>query len=98
MHEITTISNDALLHRYTNDHDIFQELLVLLKSSFDSTNENGYISFATDAINVIYHVSVFTLNTVILFAVSSFIDYKCQYVFSVTQILIIDSVKNVSYL
>ena len=48
--------------KYTNDHDIFNELLALLKASFASTGENGYISFATDAINVIYHVRIFTLS------------------------------------
>lgn len=43
--------------RYVNDHDIFKHILQLLENSFSSKNENGYMSFATDAINVIYHLA-----------------------------------------
>lgn len=47
----------SLCSRYSNDHDMFQEILTLLTDNFASTNEKAYISFATDAINAIYHVS-----------------------------------------
>ncbi|XP_072757251.1 condensin complex subunit 1 [Anoplolepis gracilipes] len=43
--------------RYSNNHDIFQQILVLLIDTFISANENVYVSFAMDAINVIYHLA-----------------------------------------
>ncbi|KAG5344488.1 CND1 protein, partial [Acromyrmex charruanus] len=43
--------------RYPNDHDMFKEIMMLLTEFFTSTEENAYISFATDAINVIYHLA-----------------------------------------
>ncbi|XP_011062247.1 PREDICTED: condensin complex subunit 1 isoform X2 [Acromyrmex echinatior] len=43
--------------RYPNDHDMFKEIMTLLTEFFTSTEENAYISFATDAINVIYHLA-----------------------------------------
>nr|XP_012231606.1 PREDICTED: condensin complex subunit 1 isoform X2 [Linepithema humile] len=43
--------------RYPNDHDIFREILILLIDTFTSVGEKTYISFATDAINVIYHLA-----------------------------------------
>lgn len=36
---------------------MFQEILTLLIDNFTATENNAYISFATDALNVIYHVS-----------------------------------------
>lgn len=36
---------------------MFKQICDLLKASFFEEKENGYISFATDAVNVIYHVS-----------------------------------------
>lgn len=36
---------------------MFREILTLLIDAFTSVEEKTYISFATDAINVIYHVS-----------------------------------------
>lgn len=36
---------------------MFKEILTLLIDFFTSTKENAYISFATDALNAIYHVS-----------------------------------------
>ncbi|XP_011263197.2 condensin complex subunit 1 [Camponotus floridanus] len=43
--------------RYPNNHDMFQQILILLIDTFISADENAYISFATDAINVIYHLA-----------------------------------------
>ncbi|KAM0735683.1 Condensin complex subunit 1 [Formica fusca] len=43
--------------RYFNNHDMFQQILILLIDTFIDANENAYISFATDAINVIYHLA-----------------------------------------
>lgn len=40
--------------RYANDHDVFREILSLLTESFVDANKNAYVSFATDALNVIY--------------------------------------------
>jgi hypothetical protein len=37
---------------------MFTQICGFLKQNFFEDNENGYISFATDAINVIYHVSI----------------------------------------
>jgi len=36
---------------------MFKEIITLLIEFFTNTEENVYISFATDAINAIYHVS-----------------------------------------
>lgn len=35
---------------------MFREILTLLTDNFATANEKAYISFATDAINAIYHV------------------------------------------
>ncbi|EFN85409.1 Condensin complex subunit 1 [Harpegnathos saltator] len=43
--------------RYSNDHDMFREILILLTDNFPSTSEKAYISFTTDAINAIYHLA-----------------------------------------
>ncbi|XP_071628166.1 condensin complex subunit 1 isoform X2 [Temnothorax longispinosus] len=43
--------------RYPNDHDLFKEIMRLLIDFFTSTEENAYISFATDALNAIYHLA-----------------------------------------
>ncbi|XP_011702254.1 PREDICTED: condensin complex subunit 1 isoform X2 [Wasmannia auropunctata] len=43
--------------RYPNDHDMFNEILTLLIDFFTSEEENAYISFATDALNAIYHLA-----------------------------------------
>ncbi|KYN50528.1 PREDICTED: condensin complex subunit 1 [Trachymyrmex cornetzi] len=43
--------------RYPNNHDMFKEIMTLLTEFFTSTEENAYISFATDAINAIYHLA-----------------------------------------
>ncbi|XP_018316818.1 condensin complex subunit 1 isoform X2 [Mycetomoellerius zeteki] len=43
--------------RYPNNHDMFKEIMTLLTDFFTSTEVNAYISFATDAINVIYHLA-----------------------------------------
>ncbi|XP_014473291.1 PREDICTED: condensin complex subunit 1 [Dinoponera quadriceps] len=48
---------DKAVLRYSNDHDMFREILTLLTDNFTSTNEKAYISFATDAINAIYHLA-----------------------------------------
>ena len=48
---------NILSYRYPNDHNMFKEIITLLIEFFTSTEENAYISFATDAINAIYHVS-----------------------------------------
>jgi len=48
---------NILSYRYPNDHDMFKEIITLLIEFFTNTEENVYISFATDAINAIYHVS-----------------------------------------
>lgn len=45
---------------------MFKEIIILLKDNFYNLKENGYISFATDAINVIYKVSLFfNIGTII---------------------------------
>lgn len=36
---------------------MFKKILSLLIENFINIEEDGYISFATDAINAIYHVS-----------------------------------------
>ncbi|XP_071652282.1 condensin complex subunit 1-like [Temnothorax longispinosus] len=43
--------------RYPNDHDLFKEIVTLLIDFFTSTEGNAYISFATDALNAIYHLA-----------------------------------------
>ncbi|XP_035722862.1 condensin complex subunit 1-like [Vespa mandarinia] len=43
--------------RYPNNHNMFKEIIILLKDNFCNLKENGYISFATDAINVIYKLA-----------------------------------------
>ncbi|XP_036138844.1 condensin complex subunit 1 isoform X2 [Monomorium pharaonis] len=43
--------------RYPNSHDIFRKILTLLTDFFISAEENAYISFATDALNAIYHLA-----------------------------------------
>ncbi|XP_014212154.1 condensin complex subunit 1, partial [Copidosoma floridanum] len=43
--------------KYPNDHEIFTQVCNYLKENFLDEKENGYISFATDAINVVYHLA-----------------------------------------
>ncbi|KAK2584063.1 hypothetical protein KPH14_006510 [Odynerus spinipes] len=43
--------------KYPNDHNMFKEIIALLVENFCDSKENGYISFATDAINVIYKLA-----------------------------------------
>ncbi|XP_071858144.1 CAP-D2 condensin subunit [Bombus fervidus] len=43
--------------RYPNDHEMFKEILTLLIENFANLENDGYISFATDAINAIYHAT-----------------------------------------
>ncbi|XP_031782071.1 condensin complex subunit 1-like isoform X1 [Nasonia vitripennis] len=43
--------------RYPNDHEMFKQITSLLVGSFLEERENGYTSFATDAINVIYQMA-----------------------------------------
>ncbi|XP_058809169.1 condensin complex subunit 1 [Phymastichus coffea] len=43
--------------KYPNDHEIFIQLSSLMKEKIFEEKENGYTSFATDAINVIYHLA-----------------------------------------
>ncbi|XP_015587406.1 condensin complex subunit 1 [Cephus cinctus] len=43
--------------RYANDHEIFQNILELLTENFMNLEDECYISFATDAINIIYHLA-----------------------------------------
>ncbi|RLU17541.1 hypothetical protein DMN91_009776 [Ooceraea biroi] len=43
--------------KYPNDHDIFREILSLLTENFIEADENAYISFATDALNAVYHLA-----------------------------------------
>ncbi|CAL7943553.1 unnamed protein product [Xylocopa violacea] len=43
--------------RYPNDHEMFEKILALLIENFTNSEEDGYISFATDAINAIYHLA-----------------------------------------
>ncbi|KZC05191.1 Condensin complex subunit 1 [Dufourea novaeangliae] len=49
--------NEKLSIRYPNDHEMFKEIFTLLIDNFTNTKEDGYISFATDAISVIYHLA-----------------------------------------
>ncbi|XP_076281904.1 condensin complex subunit 1-like isoform X2 [Lasioglossum baleicum] len=44
-------------NRYPNDHKMFKEIFTLLIENFANKEEDGYISFATDAINAIYHLA-----------------------------------------
>lgn len=46
-----------LSRRFPNDHPMFQEIVSIMKDRFTSTKDDGYISFVTDAINSVYHVS-----------------------------------------
>ncbi|KOC65469.1 Condensin complex subunit 1 [Habropoda laboriosa] len=43
--------------RYSNDHEMFKQILTILIENFTNTEEDGYVSFATDAINSIYHLA-----------------------------------------
>ncbi|XP_053985432.1 condensin complex subunit 1-like isoform X2 [Hylaeus volcanicus] len=43
--------------RYPNDHEMFREIVTLLIENFTNTKEDGYVSFATDAINAIYQLA-----------------------------------------
>ncbi|XP_031830938.1 CAP-D2 condensin subunit isoform X2 [Nomia melanderi] len=45
------------MNRYSNDHEMFKEILSLLSDKFTNMEEDGYISFVTDAISVIYHLA-----------------------------------------
>ncbi|XP_011634039.1 condensin complex subunit 1 [Pogonomyrmex barbatus] len=48
---------DKLPLRYPNNHEIFKKIMILLIDFFTNTEENAYISFTTDALNVIYHLA-----------------------------------------
>ncbi|CAK9809075.1 Condensin complex subunit 1 [Anthophora quadrimaculata] len=48
---------EKLSIRYTNDHEMFKQILTILMENFTNTEEDGYVSFATDAINAIYHLA-----------------------------------------
>ncbi|XP_078041894.1 CAP-D2 condensin subunit [Augochlora pura] len=50
-------SIEKSVNRYPNDHEMFTQILALLADNFTNKEEDGYISFATDAINVIYHLA-----------------------------------------
>lgn len=41
---------------------MFKEILPLLIENFANVEEDGYISFATDAISAIYHVGIAICN------------------------------------
>uniref|UniRef100_A0A0C9QRP5 Condensin complex subunit 1 n=1 Tax=Fopius arisanus TaxID=64838 RepID=A0A0C9QRP5_9HYME len=43
--------------RQLNDHKIFENLCVLLKNNFETADVDTYVSFAHEAINVIYHLA-----------------------------------------
>ncbi|XP_034947565.1 condensin complex subunit 1 [Chelonus insularis] len=43
--------------KFQNDHELFEELSVLLIEAFENINEHIFVSFAIDAINVIYHLA-----------------------------------------
>ncbi|XP_017876679.1 condensin complex subunit 1 [Ceratina calcarata] len=43
--------------RHPNDHEMFKEILTLLIENFANTEQDGYISFATHAINAVYHLA-----------------------------------------
>ncbi|XP_066603695.1 condensin complex subunit 1 [Prorops nasuta] len=43
--------------KYTNDHEIFKELYDLMVEHFFTSTNNEYLSFATHAINAIYHIA-----------------------------------------
>lgn len=46
---------------------MFQEILALLTENFTNAEQDGYISFSTDAISVIYHVRIVITYFVIKF-------------------------------
>ncbi|XP_076247462.1 CAP-D2 condensin subunit [Calliopsis andreniformis] len=59
---LLTIKNNSddiekLPIRYSNDHEIFKQILTLLVENFTNTEQDGYVSFATDAISAIYHLA-----------------------------------------
>ncbi|XP_076656625.1 condensin complex subunit 1-like [Halictus rubicundus] len=56
---INNKSNDIkkTVNRYPNDHKMFKKILTLLSENFTNKEEDGYISFVTDAINAIYHLA-----------------------------------------
>lgn len=41
---------------------MFKDIFSLLIDNFANTKEDGYVSFVTDAISVIYHVSIRMMN------------------------------------
>ncbi|XP_015126345.1 condensin complex subunit 1 [Diachasma alloeum] len=43
--------------RHFNDHKIFENLSILLKNNFETVDVDTYVSFAHDAISVIYHLA-----------------------------------------
>ncbi|KAJ8687031.1 hypothetical protein QAD02_022825 [Eretmocerus hayati] len=43
--------------RYPNDHEMFNHICNLLKEAALQEKSNGYLSFAVDAVNVIYHLA-----------------------------------------
>ncbi|XP_076383101.1 CAP-D2 condensin subunit isoform X2 [Megalopta genalis] len=50
-------SIEKSVNRYPNDHEMFTQILALLTDNFTNKEEDGYVSFATDAINAIYHLA-----------------------------------------
>ncbi|XP_076685668.1 CAP-D2 condensin subunit isoform X2 [Andrena cerasifolii] len=48
---------DKVPVRYSNDHEMFKEIVALLTENFNNTKQDGYVSFATDAISAIYHLA-----------------------------------------
>ncbi|XP_076661535.1 CAP-D2 condensin subunit isoform X2 [Halictus rubicundus] len=53
----TSVDIKKAANRYPNDHKMFKEILTLLSENFTNKEEDGYISFVTDAINAIYHLA-----------------------------------------
>ncbi|XP_029054331.1 condensin complex subunit 1-like isoform X6 [Osmia bicornis bicornis] len=54
-HKTDDIENPPV--RYSNDHEIFTKILILLTENFTNMEEDAYVSFATDAISTIYHLA-----------------------------------------
>ncbi|KAK0180325.1 hypothetical protein PV327_005980 [Microctonus hyperodae] len=56
---IRTESSDSMVPpiKYPNDHDLIREVKTLLITNFEASEKMSYVSFATEAINVIYHLA-----------------------------------------
>ncbi|KAK0094256.1 hypothetical protein PV326_011424 [Microctonus aethiopoides] len=56
---IRTESNDSMAPpiKYPNDHELIREVKTLLITNFEVSEKMEYVSFATEAINVIYHLA-----------------------------------------